>query len=114
MKTSSCKAKGRNLQKKIVEKVLERHGELTDKDIYSRPMGSGGMDLILSQKAREEGSWPFAVEAKCQERLNLWESWEQCKANAKKEELSPLLIVKRNHSDILVITDIDTFLEKIK
>lgn len=112
MKTSSAKNKGRNLQKKLREKLLEAFSELAEADIYSRPMGSSGSDLILSQRARERLSMAF--ECKNQERINLWESWKQCVSNAEKEELSPVLVVKRNHSPILVITDIDTFLEKIK
>jgi hypothetical protein len=112
MKTSSAKNKGRILQKSLREKLLEACSELTGADIVSRPMGSSGSDLIMSQKARDSVVGA-AYECKNQERLNLWESWEQCKANANKEELPPVLVVKRNRSDILVITDIDTYLDKI-
>ena len=41
MKTSSAKAKGRNLQKWVVSKLIE-HLQLDEEDLESRPMGSTG------------------------------------------------------------------------
>lgn len=61
MKPQSRKAKGRELQKhaaKVVREVLD----LPDEDVVSRPMGSGGEDLMLSKKAREK--LPFDIECK--------------------------------------------------
>ena len=46
MKTSSAKAKGRNLQKWVVSKLVE-HLQLDPDDLESRPMGSSGEDVIM-------------------------------------------------------------------
>jgi len=53
MKTSSCKAKGRNHQKEIVAKILAAFPELEPDDVVSRPMGSSGIDIMLSPKAQK-------------------------------------------------------------
>ena len=63
-------------------------------------MGESGVDIQLVGKARE--LFPFAVECKNQERINIWESWEQCEDNAKKEKLMPALFFKRNRKLPLV------------
>ena len=49
MKTSSAKAKGRNLQKWVVQKLVE-HLSADQEDIESRPMGSQGEDIILGKQ----------------------------------------------------------------
>ena len=51
MKTSSAKAKGRNLQKKVRELLIE-HLNVDPEDIESRSMGAGGEDLIMAKAAR--------------------------------------------------------------
>ena len=48
MKTSSAKAKGRNLQKWVVSKLIE-HLQLDEEDLESRPMGSSGEDIIMGK-----------------------------------------------------------------
>lgn len=72
-------------------------------------MGAGGEDLLLSPKAQEY--FPFSVEAKNQEKVRLWESWEQCKANSYN---TPLLVVKRNRSDTLAVLKLEDLLEILK
>ena len=51
MKTSSAKAKGRNLQKKVRELLIE-HLNIDPEDIESRSMGAGGEDLIMAKAAQ--------------------------------------------------------------
>ena len=51
MKTQSAKAKGRNLQKKIRELLIE-YLKIDPEDIESRSMGAGGEDLIMAKAAR--------------------------------------------------------------
>ncbi len=51
MKTSSAKGKGRNLQKWLSQMWTEVFG-LEEDDVQSRPMGSAGVDLIMSPKAK--------------------------------------------------------------
>ena len=48
MKTSSAKAKGRRLQQKVRDLLLETFTELEPDDIRSTSMGVSGEDLQLS------------------------------------------------------------------
>ena len=61
MKTSSAKAKGRNLQKWVVSKLIE-HLQLDEEDLESRPMGSSGEDIIMGKLSRQR--FPYSVEIK--------------------------------------------------
>ena len=56
MKTQSAKAKGRRLQQKFREMLIEKL-DIHPEDIESRSMGAGGEDLIMSRAAREK--FPF-------------------------------------------------------
>ena len=72
MKTQSAKAKGRRFQQWVRDKLVESLG-IHPEDIESRSMGAGGEDLIMARAAREK--FPYSVECKNQERLNLWEAY---------------------------------------
>ena len=50
--TSAAKAKGRNLQKKVRDAVLEKYPMVTEDDVRSCPMGSNGEDIQLSTAAK--------------------------------------------------------------
>lgn len=110
--TASKKAKGRNFQKKIAKDIIDNFKKLTENDVFPRSMGSGGIDIQLSEQAR--AVFPFAVEAKNQETTSIWSWIEQCEYNAEKENLIPLLIFKRNHSKAYAVIDWDLFLKMIK
>ena len=49
MKTSSAKAKGRRLQQKFMQLLIEKL-DIDPEDIESRSMGAGGEDLIMSRR----------------------------------------------------------------
>ena len=65
------------------------------------------MDVQLSPSARKV--FPFAIECKNQEALNIWKSLEQAENNC--EGLTPLLIFKRNKSKIYATVEITDFLD---
>ena len=65
MKTQSRKAKGRRLQQKFMQLLIEELG-IDPEDIESRSMGAAGEDLIMSKAARTK--FPYAVECKNQEK----------------------------------------------
>ena len=70
MKTSSGKAKGRRLQNKIRDVLLEHFSEqLEPDDIRSQIMGMSGEDIVLSPAARK--IIPYSFECKNQEKLKL-------------------------------------------
>ena len=52
IKTQSAKAKGRNLQKHVKERILHHDPRLEEDDVQSRSMGAGGVDIMLSPKAQ--------------------------------------------------------------
>lgn len=109
IKTSSAKAKGRNLQKWVREKLIEELN-IHPEDIESRSMGAGGEDLIMARAAREK--FPLSVECKNVEKLNVWEAYEQAKANAGNYE--PIVVMKKNHKKPLVVVDAEYFINLFK
>ena len=109
MKTSSAKAKGRRLQQKFMQLLIEKL-DIDSEDIESRSMGAGGEDLIMSKAARNK--FPFSIECKNQEKLNIWAAWEQ--ANNNKGIYEPLVVIKRNGTTPLVVLDANVFLDYVK
>ena len=105
MKTSSGKQKGRRLQQWVRCLLIDTF-DLEDDDVRSTSMGAGGEDVLLSPRART--IFPYSIECKNVERLNLWKSWEQAEANAKGHQ--PLLIVKRNRHKALAVVDAEHFI----
>ena len=97
MKTSSAKAKGRNLQKWVVSKLIE-HLQLDEEDLESRPMGSSGEDIIMGKLSRQK--FPYSVECKNQEKVNVWKAYEQCDKNAKDYE--PVVVIKKNNFKMFI------------
>ena len=107
MKSSSCKAKGRLLQQEVRKDLIDKFG-IHELDIESTAMGQSGCDLYLSKAARD--LFPFGVECKNTEHLDIWGAIEQCEMNARKEGLRPLLVFRRNRSDPIAAMPWDTFL----
>ena len=107
MKTSSCKAKGRNLQKWVRDLILESFPSLEADDVRSTSMGAGGEDVQLSPAARK--LFPYSVECKSVEKLNVWAAYEQAEANSGEHE--PLLVMKKNRKKPLVVIDAEAFVK---
>jgi len=61
IKTSSAKQKGRKFQQEAAKLITEKF-QLEEGDVVSRPMGSGGVDLMMSPAARR--AFPVSVECK--------------------------------------------------
>ena len=106
MRTQSKKAKGRRLQQWVRDLLIENL-EVHPEDIESRSMGAGGEDLIMSRSAREK--FPYSIECKNQESLNIWKSYEQAQQNSGNYE--PIVVLKRNNVKPLVLVDADYFVE---
>ena len=109
MKVASAKAKGRRLQQQFRELLIEKL-DIDPEDIESRSMGAGGEDLIMSKAARHK--FPYSIECKNQEHMNIWSAWEQ--ANGNKGIYEPLVVIKKNGVRPLVVLDAENFLEMIK
>ncbi len=109
MKTASAKAKGRRLQQWMRTLLIEKL-DIHPEDVESRPMGSGGEDLIMSRAAREK--FPFSVEAKNQESGNVWKAMEQARSNAK--TYTPIVVMKKNNEKPLVVIDAEVFIDMVR
>ena len=91
-------------------------------------MGAPGVDILFSEKALEK--FPFAVECKNQEAINVWKMMEQAEANSPIFErevlfagrkakfigrkIVPLGIFKRNRSKIYCTMEFDYLLMLMK
>ncbi len=108
VRPQSAKAKGRIAQQLVRDALLSRSPELTEKDIRSTSMGASGVDILLSEAALRV--YPFAIEVKCQESLNVWSALEQAELQRTPKEV-PILCFKRNRSEMYVALKLEDFLE---
>lgn len=106
MKPQSAKAKGRKLQQWIRDKLIEEF-EIHPEDIKSTSMGAGGEDVTMARAAREK--FPFSIECKSVERLNVWDAYDQACANA--GDYEPLVVMKKNRRKPLVVLDAESFIK---
>jgi hypothetical protein len=111
MKPRSAKAKGRRFQSEVKELILESFPLLEPDDVKPAIMGESGEDIKLSPAARK--LFPYAVECKNTEKLNIWSALEQAEANAKNQN-TPLLFFKRNRSKAYVAMEADHLFELLK
>lgn len=109
MRTSSAKAKGRRACQELQALILRWFPDLSARDVRVTPSGSTGEDIQLSQVAAR--LFPYAVEVKNQERLNIWQSLLQTSAHAKKLNLQPLLAFRRNRSELWIAIRAEHFFE---
>ncbi len=107
MKPQSAKAKGRNLQKYVVARILNKFTTITSQDVTSRSMGAAGEDLLISPFARQV--LPISIECKNKKAFAIYRDYTQAIANSGKHE--PVLIIKQNNSKPLAIVDLDFFLD---
>jgi hypothetical protein len=106
MKTSSRKAKGRLLQKYVLELLVKAFG-FTEDDVRSAIMGETGADVKLSRKAKRK--FPYEIECKNQEIFsNVYKAYDQAKSHGPDE---PLVVIKMNRRKPLAILDFETFLK---
>lgn len=108
MRPQSAKAKGRRLQQKARDMFLEACKDLEPDDIRSNPMGAHGEDLLFSPRARQ--TYPFSVECKNVEKLNMWAAIEQAEEYGKYD---PMVVFSKNGKDVMVALPLEKLLEII-
>ena len=81
--------------------------DINPEDLESRSMGAGGEDLIMSSGARQ--MFPYSIECKNQESLNVWNAFEQAQKNSGVYE--PILIIKKNRKTPLAVVDAEHFVQ---
>ena len=92
-------------EEQLIEKL-----NIHEEDIESRSMGAGGEDLIMARAAREK--FPYSIECKNQEKINIWESLNQAEENS--GDYPPVLIFKRNRSKTYAVLELEDFIDLIK
>jgi hypothetical protein len=71
----------------------------------------GGEDVILSDFAKR--LFPFSVECKKQEKVQIWAAIEQAERNTKDNRV-PIVVFSRNHAKTYVTIDFESFLALVK
>ena len=103
--TTISESKGRRLQQQFRELLIEELN-IHPEDIESRSMGAGGEDLIMA-RAREK--FPYSIECKNVEKLNVWEAYKQAEENSKDYKI--LVVMKKNNHKTLVVLDAEHFVK---
>ena len=112
MKASSAKAKGRRLQDSIVDALMEHfQGQLEDGDLRPAIMGESGTDIKRSPLAKR--LFPYAIECKNQEKLNIWSALKQAEENCSNGD-APLLAFKRNRSETYIALRLEDFVKLLE
>lgn len=112
IKIQSGKKKGRNLQQWVCQKIADLFGiEYNQQDdgcvIHSREMGQSGVDIIIRGNIKE--MFPFAIECKSSEQLNLLNTIQQAKKNTKENEWWVIVYKNKSMRNPIVIMDWDCF-----
>ena len=108
MKTKSCKAKGRKLQRWVLDQIREYLCPIDPENIKMAVMGQSGPDIILSPFAQENFIFN-SIECKNVEKINIWRAIAQAESYGDKF----LLFFKRNHSKTYVVMDAEVFFDVI-
>lgn len=108
MKTSSAKAKGRRACAELADMLLRMTPELQKDDILVTPSGVTGDDLRFSPAAQKY--FPWNVEVKNVEKLNIWSALNQAYSREQMDRHA-ILFFKRNRADMFVTMKADYFLK---
>ena len=109
MKPQSAKAKGRKFQQWVRDKLIEASEGLTKDDVRSTSMGAGGNDILLSTAGK--AVYPWAIECKAQERVNIWEAYAQAEANSEDGD-EPVVFLTRNRQKPLALVDAEWLIKQ--
>jgi len=107
LKPHSAKSKGRKFQQWVRDLLLRGADSLTLDDVRSASMGAGGSDILMSTAAK--AIYPWSVECKSQERVNIWKAYAQAEANKDHEDDEPIVFISRNRQKPLVLMDAEFF-----
>jgi len=112
MKARSAKAKGRRFQKEIYELLMKHFDNvLQEGDLKPSLMSEQGEDIKKSPAAIKV--FPYSVECKSQEKLNIWSALKQAEENCPTGQ-TPLVAFKKNRSNIYVALKFEEFLKLLK
>jgi len=103
VKVSSIKAKGKRLENKVVSLWRRK----VDKTAIRTPGSGNGKfksDIFNNY---------FMIECKNQEKVKLWEWWQQARKEGSNFK-PPVLCISGNHRPILAVMDIEDWLNLVK
>jgi len=106
MKPQSAKSKGRKFQQWVRDILIEQL-DIHPEDIESRSMGAAGEDIMMARSARN--LFPFSIECKNQQSLNIWKAYEQAEENS--GDYEPIVFLKRNNTKPMVLVDAEYFVK---
>lgn len=107
---ASSKAKGRSFMVRVAGLLTERLG-LSPGDVFVKATSQAGCDLHLSPAA--EKAFPYSVEGKNVESLNIWQALQQAESNAS-EGRPAIVFFTRAHHETYVAMRAEVFLERIR
>ena len=110
MKPSSAKAKGREMQQWVRDKLLALFPSLELDDIRSTAMGQSGEDVQLSPAARR--LFPYSIECKRLAKIAVYSMYEQATSNAGK--FQPVVFMRADRKKALALVDAEHFLYLVK
>lgn len=108
-RVASNKEKGRRLQRAVAADVAKAFA-LDAADVRSASMGAGGEDVLLSPAARKV--FPFSIECKNAERLNIWTALAQASSNAP-GTATPVVVFTRAGTPAYAALPWDAFLHVV-
>jgi hypothetical protein len=104
----SSKAKGRAGCLAVQKLLLEAFPTLQPDDVYVKTGSAGGVDIHLSPAATE--LFPFGIEVKSVEALNIWAALVQASINA--DDKPFIVFFKRANTPVFVALRADEFLRR--
>lgn len=114
IKTSSAKGKGRRLQNHVRDLIFEKFPWLQKGDVISCPMGSSGVDIILSPLGRR--TFPVSIECKKTKKHPGSAEMRQAKANTDTMTIPAIVWCPHGvgHAKSMITFELDDFLEWYK
>lgn len=112
VKPKSAIQKGKAFMKHVVELLRHRAPHLGENEIRIGAPGVKSHDIWMTDKACEY--YPFTIECKWQESLNIWACLDQAEAQNKRADRSAVLFFKRSRSDVYVAMKANEFLNLIE
>jgi hypothetical protein len=97
----SAKAKGRRAVLEVRDLLREAYPAWEEDDLLIQTTSVGGQDIHLSPRATAD--FPYAIEVKNVEGLNVWKTIEQAKKNALKKGRLPIIFCRRNETPLHVV-----------
>jgi hypothetical protein len=102
MKPQSARAKGKRMELKVAKLIREKLGIKAHRTPLSGAAEGFKGDIFVPDL-------PFYWECKNREKIHIWSEWQKIR-----DHKNPVLVISGNFRPILVVMDIELFLEILK